>query len=229
MSRGVKVAAVIAAAGKGTRMGGKGNKVFLKLGEKSIISRTVEVFEKCGDIDEIIVVASPEEITDMWSELGQYSKVVSVTAGGETRTESTLAGLERVSEDAEYVVFHDGARPFITSEIISATIKDAVTYGAAIAAVPEIDTVKSVDENGFVKETLKREALFRVQTPQVFKAEEFIDAVNTAQVGNFTDDSSIFEAAGKKVYITRGSYDNIKITTPEDLAVAERILAKLKG
>lgn len=225
----IKTAAVIAAAGKGTRMGGKGNKVFLKLLGKSIISRTVEVFENCDEIDEIIVVASADEITEMQNELAGYEKVKAVVKGGETRTDSTLSGLKKVSEDISFVAFHDGARPFVTKEIISAAIKNAVTYGATVVAVPEIDTVKMVTEDGFVKETLKRETLFRVQTPQIFNVEEFVNAVNSVTGENFTDDSSIFEAAGGKVCITCGNYDNIKITTPEDLAVAERILKKSEG
>lgn len=223
----MKTAAVIAAAGSGTRMGGIGkNKVFLEFGGKSVIARTVAAFENCEDIDEIVVVAKEEEIMDMWNELGEFSKVISVTAGGETRTQSTLAGLARISEDISFVAFHDGARPFVTPEIISRAIKDAVRYGAAIVGVPEIDTVKRANTDGFVSETLPRETLWRIQTPQVFKVEEFINAVNSAENLNFTDDSAFIEAAGGRVYITYGSYDNIKITTPEDLAVAEKILER---
>lgn len=226
MSR-MKTAAVIVAAGSGTRMGGIGkNKVFLEFGGKSVIERTIEAFENCADIDEIIVVAKEDEIMDMWSKLGKYTKLISVTAGGETRTASTLSGLSRVSNDVSLVAFHDGARPFVTSEIISAAINDAIQYGASIVGVPEIDTVKQADEDGFVTCTLPRQALWRIQTPQVFKVEEFINAVNSAETCDFTDDSAFIEAAGGKVHITYGSYDNIKITTPEDLAVAERILER---
>lgn len=225
----VKVAAVIAAAGSGRRMGDIGkNKVFLQIEGKSVIARTVAAFEDCEYISEIIVVAREDEIIDMWNELVDFDKVTNVVAGGETRTESTLAGLERIGDDITHVAFHDGARPLVTAELISKTVNDALTYGNAIVGVPETDTVKRVNTDNLVCETLPREALWRIQTPQVFNVEEFMEAVIKSGGQGFTDDSAFIENAGGKVYITSGSYDNIKITTPEDISLAEKILAKRK-
>lgn len=216
----MKITAIIVAAGNGTRMGGVINKVFLPLGRETVIEHTLNTFRSSGMIDDIILVTRECDI-----ELCKNFNDIKVIVGGKTRQESVYNGLNE-AKDSDIVVIHDGARALITKEIIENAIEDAKKYGASAVGVPCKDTLKSVDENGFIKATLDRETTYQIQTPQIFKREEIIKAHEMAVCDGFsgTDDCSLYEKYIGKIKVTRGSYDNIKLTTPEDMFVAKNIL-----
>ncbi len=218
----MKITAVIVAAGSGTRMGGVMNKVFLPLGEKTVIEHTIDVFSSCDKISDIVLVTRECDI-----ELCKNFKDIKVIAGGKTRQESVYNGLCEVRE-ADIVVIHDGARALITCDVIENAIEDAKKYGASAVGVSSKDTLKSVDENGFIIKTLDRETTYQIQTPQVFKREGIIKAHEMAIEDSFlgTDDCSLYEKYIGKIKVTKGSYDNIKLTTPDDMIIAENILKK---
>ena len=226
--------AIIAAAGSGTRMGdGLGTtKQLLTLGGLPVIVRTLKAFEESELIDEIIVVAREDEIEiyDKYKKEYKLNKITAVVAGGETRQDSVLRGFERISDKSEFVAIHDGARCLISDEDISAVITEAYRRGAATAATRATDTVKRADRNGYITETPKREEMWLVQTPQVFKTEVYRAAAYTAKEEGFitTDDNALAEHVGFQVKLVECSRDNIKITTPSDLIVAEAILKKRK-
>ena len=216
------VSAVIVAAGSGTRMGAGINKVFLKIGGKTIIEHTVGVFLECPQIGEIIIVTDDEIMCRKL--FPDHS--VKITAGGRTRRDSVINGLKLCSFD--YVAIHDGARALIKKEDIEKAISAAKTFGAAAVGVKCKDTLKKADADGFIEATLDRESTYLIQTPQVFKTAQISDLQEKA-VGEFTDDCSVLESFGIPVKIVSGSYDNIKITTPDDLITAEKILEKRKN
>lgn len=220
------VSAVIVAGGKGRRMGLAINKVYYKLEGKEILAHTLAAFEECEDIDEIVVVTGETDIErcrDMVRRDGIH-KVRAVTAGGAERSDSVYNGLGLTQGDI--VAIHDGARCLITPEEISDAIADAKKYGAAALGVTVKDTLKSIDENGMITGTIDREKTVQIQTPQVFKRDEIMRLHEAARRDGLrvTDDCSIFEYYGKEIKVTRGSYENIKITTPEDISAGERIL-----
>lgn len=214
------VAAIIVAAGRGRRLGGI-KKQFLHLKGKTVLQRSIEAFSPVDDVTEIVVVVPPEDIE--WVKNQSYPKVTEVVAGGNTREESVQFGMKAVSDKAKYIAIHDAARPLISPEDISMVIMDAKRCGASLLGLPLKDTVKKV-ENGYVLSTLPRETLFTVQTPQVFSRELFKKAINQ-KIENQTDDSQWIEALGERVYITLGSERNIKITTEQDLQLAEFLLS----
>ena len=216
-----KCGAVIVAAGSGKRMGGSISKQFLSLGKKPIIVHTVEKFEKIIEIDEIVVVTSLPYIQYVQELKKEFDwKKVIVIEGGKERYNSVLNGLYALSNNTETVLIHDGVRPFVTDKNILDVIEKTRQTGASILAVPVKDTIKAVDENGIVTGTPNRNTLWSVQTPQGFnfnllkKAYESIDDFETV-----TDDAMVMEKAGYSVAVVTGSYQNIKITTPEDLAI----------
>lgn len=215
------VSAVIVAAGKGERMRAGTNKAYLPIYGKTIIELAVAPFEECTKIDEIIVVT--DDTQKCKNLLSRFSKVKAVVLGGKTRKESVKNGL--YAAKGEFCAIHDGARALITKEEIEKVIDDAKEYGASALGVKCKDTIKRADKDGFIIETQDREFLYRIQTPQVFKKAEILKAHEEA-TGDFTDDCAVLESFGKRIKITEGSYENIKITTPEDLAVAEIILKK---
>ncbi|MGI6029414.1 MAG: 2-C-methyl-D-erythritol 4-phosphate cytidylyltransferase [Candidatus Heteroscillospira sp.] len=216
---------VIVAAGSASRMGD--DKLMLELCGVPVLARTLMTFDGCSCIDEIVVVTQSEKIVDVAHMCEKYAvkKVTKILTGGATRTQSALAGLSEIDEDARLAAVHDGARPLVTEEIISTAVHMAALNKAAAPAVKLKDTVKRV-ENGMVSATLPRDELVAVQTPQVFWPELIKGALTDAvQKGlEFTDDCAALEAMGVPVYITDGSYENIKITTPEDIPAAEAIL-----
>lgn len=215
--------AVIVAAGMGKRMGAGMNKAYLMLCGRTILENTVSVFEKCGKIEEIIVVTDD---TEKCRELLKgFKKVTAVVLGGKTRQDSVKNGLKASS--GEFVAIHDGARALICEHDIERVIFEAEKYGAAALGVKCKDTLKTADENGFIKETVNRDFVYQIQTPQVFKRIEIEKAHEKAD-GSFTDDCGVMESTGKRIKIVEGSYENIKITTPEDLITAEKILEKRK-
>ncbi len=222
-----KVSVIIAAAGTGTRMGGI-SKPLLEICGKPVIIYSMEVFEALTEVSEIIVSAR-EEIAEEIKRLSDkynITKLTQIVRGGETRQQSVVNGLKAVSKETELVAVHDAARPLIKAEFVKQCIRDAEVFGAAALGVPVKDTLKVVS-GGLVTDTPDRNSLYIVQTPQIFKKELYVKGVNFAlEHGlDFTDDCQLAEAVGGKVYISKSDYANIKITTPEDLDIAE-ILSK---
>lgn len=216
-----KCGAVIVAAGSGKRMGGDVSKQFLCLGQKPIIVHTVEKFEKIKEIDEIVLVTSFPYLTYVEGLKKEFGwKKVTVIEGGKERYNSVLKGIYALSEDTEIVLVHDGVRPFVTEKNILDIIKKTLHTGACILAVPVKDTIKAVDENGTVVGTPDRNTLWSVQTPQGFKLDLLKKAYESIEdFKTVTDDAMVMEKAGYRVTVVIGSYQNIKITTPEDLAI----------
>lgn len=220
------VSAVIVAGGKGKRMGADQNKVFLKLLGREIILRTVDAFVACPEIDEIVVVTAKDDMEKMRTVMASAKHKVIICEGGKERSDSVMAGLVHASGDV--VLVHDGARACVRGDIISAVVRDTKEYGAAATGVFVKDTLKAVNESGDIVATVDRARTVQIQTPQGFMREELIDLSKRAKADGLepTDDARVFEEYGKRVHLTVGSYDNIKITTPEDLAVGEMILKR---
>lgn len=220
-----RCAAIIVAAGNSSRMNGT-DKLTAALGGKPVLLRAIQAFQDCRCIDEIVVVVQQERITgvDALCRANDLNKVTAIVAGGETRTESALAGLECTGKKIRLAAIHDGARPLITAEIIERTVHKAARTGAAAPAIPVKDTVKRA-ENGVVVETPPRENMVGIQTPQVFDRDFIEGALYQAQEQGIplTDDCSAAERLGMKVHLTEGSEENLKITTPLDLALANLI------
>ena len=215
--------AIILGAGNGTRMKSEKSKLLLEIGSKTVIERSVEAFLSVSDIDEIIVVARAQDI-DIYSELLTDERI-SFVIGGSTRQQSVKNAVETV-DDAHLIVIHDGARPLIKCEDIEKTIRAAEEFSAAAVGVFVKDTIKIVDKQGFVESTPDRSTLFAVQTPQIFDFELYKKTMQKAdeQGLDFTDDCQLVELCGGKVKMVEGSYSNIKITTPDDIALAENLL-----
>ncbi len=220
----MRVGAIIVAAGKGRRMGAGKNKVYLEISGKTVLQRTVEVFENCEIVDEIVVVT--DDILLCKENLKGFSKVKTVVLGGETRQKSVKNGLDAI--DCDIAIIHDGARALICEEEIIKTIESAKKYGAAAVGVKSKDTLKKINKDGFIEKTIDRDFVYNIQTPQAFLYSE-IKKLHEETHEEFTDDCALYESVGKKVKIVDGKYDNIKITTPEDLQVAEKILEKRKN
>ena len=220
---------VIAAAGSGSRMGGKINKQYMLLKSRPLLAYSLDVFEKMELVDEIVIVAQAREIEYCEREVVKrfsYQKVSRVVAGGLERQDSIWAGLEELNSNTDFVAVHDGARPFVTSELIEEILKEAVRWGAAIPGVAVRDTLKQVDRDNFVRQTLDRSSVLAIQTPQIFRYCELHKAYEYAreQGVRATDDASLFEKYIGRVKVVPGDYRNLKITTPEDLAIARTIL-----
>jgi 2-C-methyl-D-erythritol 4-phosphate cytidylyltransferase len=220
--------AIITAAGFGKRMGTDKPKQYLELSNKPILIHTLEKFEKARLIDEIILVTDPSSVTIVREIiLGKYPspKVKKIVAGGEQRQDSVAKGLANVSPGCEIVCVHDGVRPFITPELIDKSVEEAMSHGACIVAIPMKDTIKRVDEEGQIVETVERSGLWRAQTPQTFKfnilKEAFEKAFETGFYG--TDEAMLVERINKEICILSGDERNIKITTPDDLKIAETL------
>jgi len=229
----LKISAIIVAAGKGRRMGRDYNKQYILLRNKPIVAHTIEVFENSSLIDEIILVVGKGEVDlvkQIIIEKYNFKKVISIVEGGERRQDSVYNGLRAIDNNCNIVLIHDGARPFITNDIIEEGIDVANKTGACIAAVPVKDTIKVSNESMDVVDTPNRETLWAVQTPQVFKYELVMNAYEKIQNSNIeaTDDAMIVEKLGYTVKIIKGSYENIKITTPEDLILGEGIFKNRK-
>ena len=200
------------------------NKIFAAVAGKPVLWQVLQIFQGCGVVDQAVVVlneASVERGLRLVEE-GKFSKVVAVCAGGQRRQDSVAEGLKRL-DGCSWVVIHDGARPCLTVELVERGLEEARQTGAAIAAVPLKETVKVVDSEGVIASTPRRENLWAAQTPQIFRFDLIAEAHRRVN-GEVTDDASLVEALGHKVKVYMGSYDNIKVTTPEDLALAETIL-----
>lgn len=224
-----KIAAVIVAGGSGSRMGTKVKKQYLKLKGKEILAHTVERFSTIAQIEEIIVVTSEEDIdyvTMLLRDKYKIKKIKAVVAGGKERQDSCWNGIRSVSKKIDYIMVHDAARPLISETVIEASIEKVKEVKACIVAVPVKDTIKQADQDGKIINTPNRESLWAVQTPQTFEKELLMNAYKEAYIKKVkaTDDSMIVEAFGEVVHIVKGEYTNIKITTPEDLLLAERLI-----
>ncbi|MGE5627758.1 MAG: 2-C-methyl-D-erythritol 4-phosphate cytidylyltransferase [Solirubrobacterales bacterium] len=227
-----KIWAVIVAAGKGKRMGAGINKQFIDLKGKPVLYYTLKAFSDNEYIDSIVLVCASDEISYCKKEIIEkynFSKVKCVAEGGLERQHSVFNGLKMLT-NCEIVIIHDGARPFVSKSIINQGIDFARKYGACACGVTPKDTIKLKDKDGFGKETLDRQQIFAVQTPQCFKYELIMGCYENLieNESNFTDDTSVAESFGHRVYLYEGSYNNIKITTPEDLALAHNILERGK-
>ena len=220
------VCAVIVAAGSSRRMGGE-NKLLLPLDDAPVLAHTLSAFEKCAAIRDIVLVCREQDILP-YSDLARafgISKLRTVTRGGDSRTASVLAGITAAPEDTGLVAVHDGARPLVSEAVITEAVYAAAEYGAAAPVVPVKDSIKRI-QNGSIAADVPRDTLAAVQTPQVFDRALLTRALETAAQENrtFTDDCAAVEAMGQAVRATHGSYENIKITTPEDILVAEAFL-----
>jgi 2-C-methyl-D-erythritol 4-phosphate cytidylyltransferase len=217
------VTAIVVGAGSGSRMGAE--KTFLNLEGRSVLAWSVEVLQHNKNISEIVLVLHNNNVDEGRSlaTAKGWSKVKTVCSGGNLRQDSVKKGLASII-DCELVLVHDAARPFLTDKLIDEGIETARTGGSAVAAVPVKDTIKQVDEDGTVATTLPRSRLMAIQTPQVFRFKILKDAY-ASLTGEVTDDAAAVERTGLKVKLYSGDYENIKITTREDLALAE-IIAK---
>ena len=201
----------------------KDSKLLLKINGKTVLERSVNAFLNISDVDEVIVVAREKDIPAFLDIL--TDERVSFVVGGDTRQQSVMNALD-VIDDCELIIIHDGARPLIKSEDIENTIRAAKENKAAAVGVFVKDTVKVVDKNGFVVSTPDRSTLFAVQTPQIFDFELYRNAAQNAREKglDFTDDCQLVESFNQKVKTVVGSYSNIKITTPDDIVLAENLL-----
>lgn len=225
-----KVTAIIVAAGSGKRMQTSCNKQYIMLDNKEVLAHTLDIFNKCPCVDDIIVVVVPGDTQKVQKEICEkygYHKVTKIIAGGKERQDSVYNGLLSADHQTDFVIIHDGARPFVTNDIILNCFKAAKKHGASIAAVPVKDTIKVCNPISHkVEMTPDRKTLWNIQTPQVFNYKLLMDAYHYACENNIqaTDDSMLVEHIGHEVYLSDGSYTNIKITTQEDLIIAESIL-----
>lgn len=228
------VSVVIPAAGKGTRMNVGENKQLIEIKEKPILAWTLEAFQNCNQIDEIVLVTSEESIPVFKNKIvDKYglTKVSSIQIGGYERQNSVFNGLKSVDNKCDIVLIHDGARPFIDEKTITDSIEKAYEFGAACVAVQQKDSVKFGNEKDFIEETLDRSRIWIAQTPQAFRFGIVMDAHISAEEDDYfgNDDSVLVERffakhkMNNKVKIVVGRYDNIKITTNEDIAIANAI------
>jgi 2-C-methyl-D-erythritol 4-phosphate cytidylyltransferase len=220
---------VIAAAGVGRRMGGGINKPYRLLLSRPVLAYSIDVFEAHPQVDEIIVVAHPDEVDYCQSEVIKpygYKKVSRVIPGGAERQDSVWAGLQSLGPDTAYVAFHDGARPLLSKGLIDRLLEAAREWGAAIPGVTARDTLKKIDRDGFVAQTLDRSVVSMIQTPQIFQYQELRRAYEFAYRDGLigTDDASLFEVYIGRVKVVPGEDNNIKMTTSEDLLIAEALL-----
>ena len=222
--------AIVLAAGQGKRMHSKVQKQFLEIQGYPVLYYSLRCFQESPLIQDIILVTGEEsicyckdEIVDHYS----FTKVSDVIAGGKERYDSVYAGLCEC-RDCEYVLIHDGARPFVTEEIIERGLQKVKETGACVIGMPSKDTVKLSDEEGYVKETPNRKCVWTIQTPQIFLyslIREAHDSIRQKDMSKITDDAMVVEQEkGTKIRLVEGSYQNIKITTPEDLMIAQALL-----
>ncbi len=227
-----KAFALIPAAGMGKRMGAAINKQYLQLGGLPILAHTLSVFENSPEIMGVCLVSPADEISfcrEQVVEACGFKKVIEIVPGGRERQHSVMNGLralKRHASDDDVVLIHDGVRPFISPELLQESIAVARCNDGALVAVPAKDTIKTV-RNGFVIDTPERETLWQAQTPQSFRFSVICEAHQSAEEAGFTgtDDASLVERRKGQVRIVRGDYCNIKITTPEDLILAEAFLS----
>ncbi len=221
------IGVIVVAAGESSRMGGM-DKIFWPLLGRPLISHTMDAVQASPQVAEVVLVLSPEKVSkgqELADEAG-WSKVTSICAGGRRRQDSVRLGLQQLAP-CDWVAVHDGARPCVTPDLLERGVDEARETGAAVAAVPAKDTVKDtvkvVSPAGLVESTPPRDSLWLTQTPQIFRRDLLVEA-HRSRGEAFTDDASMVEALGHRVKVFMGSYDNLKVTTPEDLAIVELLL-----
>lgn len=219
--------AIVLAAGRGTRMQSRVQKQYLLIKERPVLYYSLYQFQNCPFIDEIILVTGAQEISYCREEIVEkykIGKVKEIIPGGEQRYHSVYEGLKKIG-DCTYVFIHDGARPFIDQALLARTYEAVKKYQACVAGMPVKDTIKISDSAGFAESTPSRDLVWAIQTPQVFRyplIKEAYEKIQQEDCFNITDDAMVMETAGdRKVKLVEGSYVNIKITTPEDLKIAE--------
>jgi len=227
----MKIVALIAAAGKGKRMNAEISKPYIPIFRKPILAYTIDKFERCKLIDKIYLIINKEKKDLCYNNIilkYNFSKVQELISGGDSRQDSVYNGLKALELNTDIVVIHDGARPLVEETLIQDSIKTAQKYGSVVAAIPIKDTVKKCRKDFFISRTLKREEIWRAQTPQTFKYDIIISAYHQAYEENFkaTDDAAVVEKYGHKVKIIIGSEENIKITTPFDIIMVENFIKK---
>ncbi|KZE68262.1 2-C-methyl-D-erythritol 4-phosphate cytidylyltransferase [Fictibacillus phosphorivorans] len=223
---------VIPAAGQGKRMNAGISKQWIELLGKPVLAHTLDVFEKDPLCEGVILVGSKQELKQMqqFVQTFQYTKVHQIVPGGKERQQSVYEGLKKVTKDADLVLIHDAARPFITHDSIQQLVARAADSGSAVLAVPVKDTVKKVVQD-HVEETIDRSSLWAVQTPQAFRLSIVMKAHEKADKEGYvgTDDASLVERIGETVAIVMGDYHNIKLTTSDDLLFGQAILLDRQG
>lgn len=224
----MKTSAIIVGAGSSTRMNKSVSKQLIKLNGKETILHTLLAFQKAETIDEIIVVCR-EQDTEIIKQLANKNNITKVKAfakGGNTRQQSVKNGVNLVSNETDFIAIHDGARPLVTPQDINLVIDSAIKHKSSALGVYVKDTIKVVDSNGFISETPNRSSLIAIYTPQVFSLDLYKKAMKQAEEcgKDYTDDCQLVESLGEKVFVTIGSPENIKLTTPEDIIIAESFL-----
>ena len=222
------VTAIIVAAGRGKRMDSSINKVFMLLVNQPILLHSVTIYSECTDVDHLVVVAAPNEVLQVQEMLNHVVgiKPWQVVSGGSERQYSIANALKVIPQTTDIILVHDGARPLVTEDCISRVIEAAIQHKAAIAAVTVKDTIKIVSDNAIVKNTPDRHTLWSIQTPQGFNAQILQRAYEQAEQDGYlgTDDASLVERLGIDVKVVVGDYENIKVTTPEDLMIAQALM-----
>jgi len=227
----MSIGVVIPAAGQGKRMKSDIKKQFIKLLGRPVLAHTLSVFINNTKINQIIVVVHEDEIDYCKNNIiNKFSdSKIKIVAGGKTRRESVFNGLKALSPVIDYVIIHDGARPLLTQDLLNKVIKSLTSHTAIIVGTSLKDTVKRVDKEQIVQDTPERSSLMAIQTPQAFLYDIIMEAhQNVPEEHSVTDDASLLEYIGKEIKIIEGSYENIKITTPLDLIIAENILKQRK-
>lgn len=218
----LKASVIIVCGGSSSRMNGI-DKIFAKIGNMPVVAKTISAFESLKEISKIVIVTKEESILSMQKLCDEYNfkKVSDIVVGGACREESVYNGFKMLIDEEQIVLIHDGARPFVSNEVILRVLSSAKEYSAATCAVNVKDTVKIVKTDGLIVSTPDRSGLKAVQTPQGFKHSLFKEAIEAADdLSKFTDDCSLVEAYGHPVYTVEGDYNNIKITTEDDLEFA---------
>lgn len=229
LNNNIYCAAIIVAAGSSSRMEEIANKQYARILGKPVLAYTIDAFENCDLISEIIIVVKEEDIiycSDIIVRDYGFTKVKKIVAGGKERQHSVSNGLKELSPNTDIVLIHDGARPLVCVDDIENSVHECIEHKAVAVGVRTKDTIKIVDENGFVAGTPERSSLWIIQTPQVFKYKIINDAYKSAIEDNYigTDDASLVERIGCKVKVIEGTYQNIKITTDEDFYIVQAIL-----
>jgi 2-C-methyl-D-erythritol 4-phosphate cytidylyltransferase len=228
-----KLGVIIVAAGKGSRMKTQQSKQYLQLGSQPILVHTLALFQNIHEVDEIVLVVGQEDVERCQRYVSDYAytKVTRILTGGAERQDSVRQGLEALTAGAQWVLVHDGVRPFVSKKQVLACWQAAKEKDAAVLAVPVKDTIKVVDPSGQIQSTPDRRSLWAIQTPQAFRLSLLLEAHERAVAEGFvgTDDAMLVERMGKTVQVVEGDYYNIKITTPEDMPWAEWILENIRG
>jgi 2-C-methyl-D-erythritol 4-phosphate cytidylyltransferase len=228
-----QLAVIVVAAGKGSRMRTEESKQYLELNGKPILVHTLSLFQRIEQVDSIMLVTGTDDVERCNGYIKHYglSKVHHVVAGGQERQHSVFKGLQALAPDTEWVMVHDGVRPFTAKEHVIACWHQAMETGAAVLAVPVKDTIKIVSSAGAIQSTPDRRSLWAIQTPQAFRFSLLLQAYEQAAKDEFigTDDAMLVERLGTKVQVVEADYYNIKITTPEDLPWANWIIHNVRG